>query len=130
MILPEQITVKGDLNMSQNLTYTMQGDYLIPDLIPPEFPKLGKYGMLRRNYLKQWRIGLYTGMLLSNKLNSHLEEIDLQANTMIEQLTKQYAQEAGATESLKAQNQMQWVQLMTNCHNRAEETVLKDLIYS
>ena len=116
--------------MSQNLTYTMQGDYLIPDLIPPESPKVGKYGMLRRSYLKQWRSGLYTGMLLSNKLNSHLEEIDLQANTMLEQLTKQYAQEAGATESLKAQNQMQWVQLMTNCRNRAEETVLKDLIYS
>ena len=116
--------------MSQNLTYTMQGDYLIPDLIPPEFPKLGKYGMLRRNYLKQWRIGLYTGMLLSNKLNSHLEEIDRQANTLMEQLTKQYAQEDGVTESLKAQNQMLWVQQMENCRNRAEATVLKDLIYS
>ena len=116
--------------MSQNLTYTMQGDYLIPDLIPPESPKVGKYGMLRRSYLKQWRSGLYTGMLLSNKLNSHLEEIDLQANTMMEQLTEQYAQEAGATESLKAQNQMQWVQLMINCRNRAEETVMATLIYS
>ena len=116
--------------MSQNLTYTMQGDYLIPDLIPPESPKVGKYGMLRRSYLKQWRSALYTGMLLSNKLNSHLEEIDQQANTMMEQLTEQYAQEAGATESLKAQNQMQWVQLMTNCRNRAEETVMATLIYS
>ena len=116
--------------MSQNLTYTMQGDYLIPDLIPPESPKVGKYGMLRRSYLKQWRNGLYTGMLLSGKLNPHLEEIDRQANSMMEQLTKQYALEVGATETLKAQDQMQWVQLMENCRNRAEETVMRDLIYS
>ena len=116
--------------MSQNLTYTMQGDYLIPDLIPPESPKVGKYGMLRRSYLKQWRNGLYTGMLLSDKLNSHLEEIDRQANAMMDRLTMQYAQEDGVTENLKAQNQMLWVQLMENCRNRAEATVLKDLIYS
>ena len=116
--------------MSQNLTYTMQGDYLIPDLIPPESPKVGKFGMLRRSYLKQWRNGLYTGMLLSDKLNIHLEEIDRQANTMMEQLTKQYALAAGATETLKAQDQMQWVQLMENCRSRAEETIMKDLIYS
>ena len=116
--------------MSQNLTYTMQGDYLIPDLIPPESPKVGKYGMLRHSYLKQWRNGLYTGMLLSGKLTSHLEEIDRQANTMMEQLTKQYALETGATESLKAQDQMQWVQLMENCRNRAEQEVMESLIYS
>ena len=116
--------------MSQNLTYTMQGDYLIPDLIPPDSPKVGKYGMLRRSYLKQWRNGLYTGMLLSDKLNSHLEEIDRQANAMMDRLTMQYAQEDGVTENLKAQNQMLWVQLMENCRNRAEATVLKDLIYS
>ena len=116
--------------MSQNLTYTMQGDYLIPDLIPPESPKVGKYGMLRRSYLKQWRNGLYTGMLLSDKLNIHLEEIDRQANSMMEQLTKQYALEVGATETLKAQDQMQWVQLMENCRNRAEQEVMESLIYS
>ena len=116
--------------MSQNLTYTMQGDYLIPDLLPPESPKVGKYGMLRRSYLKQWRNGLYTGMLLSGKLNQHLEEIDRQASEMVDLLTKQYAQEDGLTESLKAQNQMLWVQRMKNCRNRAEESVLKDLIYS
>ena len=116
--------------MSQNLTYTMQGDYLIPDLIPPESPKVGKFGMLRRSYLKQWRNGLYTGMLLSEKLNAHLEEIDRQANEMTDQLTQQYAQEAGVTESLKSQNQMLWVQLMNNCRNRAEQVVMESLIYS
>ena len=116
--------------MSQNLTYTMQGDYLIPDLIPPESPKVGKYGMLRRSYLKQWRNGLYTGMLLSGKLNQHLEEIDRQASEMMDRLTKQYALEVGATETLKAQDQMQWVQLMENCRNRAEQEVMESLIYS
>ena len=116
--------------MSQNLTYTMQGDYLIPDLIPPESPKVGKYGMLRRSHLKQWRNGLYTGMLLSGKLNQHLEEIDRQASEMMDRLLKQYAQEDGLTESLKTQNQLLWVQRMENCRNRAEETVMRDLIYS
>ena len=122
--------MKGELNMSQNLTYTMQGDYLIPDLIPPESPKVGKYGMLRRSHLKQWRNGLYTGMLLSGKLNQHLEEIDRQASEMMDRLTKQYALEVGATETLKAQDQMQWVQLMENCRNRAEQEVMESLIYS
>lgn len=116
--------------MSQNLTYTMQGDYLIPDLIPPESPKVGKYGMLRRSYLKRWRNGLYTGMMLSGKLNSHLEEIDRQATEMMDRLTNQYAQEAGATERLKAQDQMRWVQLMNSCRSRAEEEVMESLIYS
>ena len=116
--------------MSQNLTYTMQGDYLIPDLIPPESPKVGKYGMLRRSYLKQWRNGLYTGMLLSDKLNIHLEEIDRQANTMMEQLTKQLAQTEGVTEALKAQDQMEWVKQMNNIRSRAEEIVTNQLICS
>lgn len=116
--------------MSQNLTYTMQGDYLIPHLIPPESPKVGKYGMLRRSYLKQWRNGLYTGMLLSGKLNQHLEEIDRQASEMMDRLTKQYAQEDGLTENLKAQDQLLWVQRMNECRSKAEESVLTDLIYS
>ena len=116
--------------MSQNLTYTMQGDYLIPDLIPPESPQVGKYGMLRRSYLQQWRNGLYTGMLLSGKLNQHLEEIDRQANSMMEQLVKELAQAEGVTEVLKTQELMEWVKQMNNIRCRAETKVLKDLIYS
>ena len=69
------------------LTYTMQGDYLIPDLTVPESPKLGKYGMLRRTFLREHRDGIYTGMLLNGSLNSHLEEVDRQANEMMERLT-------------------------------------------
>lgn len=116
--------------MSQNLTYTMQGDYLIPDLIPPESPKVGKYGMLRHSYLREKRAALFTGMLLSGKLNSHLEEIDRQANSMMEQLVKQLAQTEGVTEALKAQDQMEWVKQMNNIRSRAEEIVTNQLICS
>lgn len=112
------------------LTYTMQGDYQIPNLIPPEAPKIGKYGMLRRSYLRNHRNGLYTGMLLSNKLNQHLEEIDRQASEMMERLTSQMAKAQGVTESLKATNQMAWVQAMNNIRSSAEEVVMKELIYS
>ena len=112
------------------LTYSMQGDYQIPNLVPPEAPQIGKYGMLRRSYLRNHRNGLYTGMLLSGKLNSHLEEIDRQANEMMEHLTSQMAQSQGVTESLKASNQMLWVQMMNNIRQSAEESVMKELIYS
>ena len=116
--------------MSQNLTYTMQGDYLIPDLIPPEAPKLGKYGMLRHSYLREKRAALFTGMLLSGKLNSHLEEIDQQAKAMMDRLTRQMATNQGVNETLKATNQMLWVQKMTNIQHDAEEIVMNQLICS
>ena len=88
------------------LTYTMQGDYRLPNLIPPESPKVGKYGMLRHSYLRKHREGLYTGMLMKGTLNAHLEEVDREANRMLEQLTAKMAWEQGVTEELKAQDQM------------------------
>ena len=112
------------------LTYTMQGDYLIPDLTVPESPKLGKYGMLRRTFLRKHRDGIYTGMLLSGKLNGHLEEIDRTANEMMNRLTAELAKAQGVTESLKASNQMKWVSLMNNIRNQAEEIVMTELVYS
>lgn len=112
------------------LTYTMQGDYLLPDLTVPESPTLGKYGMLRRSYLKDHRDGIYTGMLLTGKLNAHLTEIDRQATEMMERLTAQMAKAHGVTESLKASDQMKWVQMMNNIRSAAEEIVLTELIYS
>ena len=102
------------------LTYTMQGDYLIPDLTVPESPKIGKYGMLRRTFLREHRDGIYTGMLLEGTLNSHLEEVDARANRMMDKLTEQ----------MKAEDQMKWVQLMNSIRNSAEEVVLRDLIYA
>ena len=112
------------------LTYTTRGDYLLPDLNVPESPKIGKYGMLRRSYLREHRDGIYTGMLLSGKLNGHLEEIDRTANEMMNRLTTELAKAQGVTESLKASNQMKWVSLMNNIRNQAEEIVMTELIYS
>lgn len=112
------------------LTYTTRGDYLLPDLSVPESPKIGKYGMLRRSYLREHRDGIYTGMLLSGKLNGHLEEIDRTANEMMNRLTAELAKAQGVTESLKASNQMKWVSLMNNIRNQAEEIVMTELVYS
>lgn len=124
----EQIKVKGVTIM--NLTYTMQGDYLLPNLEVPESPKVGKYGMLRRSFLRSHRKALYTGMMLSDRLNRHLEEVDKAANTMLENLMSKMAQEQGVTEDLKASNPMRWVGLMNNIKASAEEVVLKELVYS
>ena len=108
------------------LTYTMQGDYRLPNLIPPESPKVGKYGMLRHSYLRKHREGPYTGMLMKGTLNAHLRE----ANRMLEQLTTQMAQEQGVTEELKARDQMLWVQRMNNIRQAVEEQIFQDLIYT
>ena len=112
------------------LTYRMQGDYRLPNLIPPESPKVGKYGMLRHSYLRKHRAGLYTGMLMEGTLNAHLEEVDREANRMLEQLTTQMALEQGVTEELKARDQMLWVQRMNNIWQAAEEIIYSQLIYA
>ena len=112
------------------LTYTTRGDYLLPDLNVPESPKIGKYGMLRRSYLREHRDGIYTGMLLSGKLNGHLEEIDRTANEMMNHLTAELAKAQGVTESLKAADPMKWTGLMNSLKAQAEEIILNELIYS
>ena len=113
-----------------NLTYTMQGDYLLPNLEVPESPKVGKYGMLRRSFLRSHKQALYTGMMLEDTLNSHLEQVDKEANMLLEKLMTQMMQDQGLTEELKSRNQMLWVQQMNNLRQSAEEVVLKELIYS
>ena len=113
-----------------NLTYSMQGDYLLPNLEVPESPKVGKYGMLRRSFLRSHKQALYTGMMLEDTLNSHLEQVDKEANMLLEKLMTQMMQEQGLTEELKSRNQMLWVQQMNNLRQSAEEVVLKELIYS
>lgn len=111
------------------LTYRKVGDYFIPNLEAPETPKIGKYGMLRRNYLRENRQGIYTGLLLSGKLNKHLEEVDQQADEMVKRLVSQMVKLQGVTEELKAQDQLKWVEMMNNIHAAAEEIVLKELVY-
>ena len=112
------------------VTYRTEGDYLLPNLTVPEAPKVGKYGMLRREYLRKNKNGLYTGMLLSGKLNGHLEEVDRQATEMVENLTAQMAKAEGVTEQLKATDQMRWVGLMNNIRASAEEVALRELVYA
>lgn len=112
------------------LTYHQEGAYLLPNLTVPESPKLSKYGMLRRSYLQKFREGIYTGLLISGKLNQHLEEVDRQAAKMMERLISQMVKEQGLTEELKARNQLKWVGLMNNIHEAAEEVVLEELIYN
>ena len=116
--------------MSTQLTYHREGDYMIPNLTAPEAESLGIWGRRRREYLEKHHNGVYTGMLLSGKLNAHLAEIDRQAEEMFERLTRQMAAEQGVTEALKAQDQMGWVGAMNGIRNAAEEVILDELIYS
>ena len=111
------------------LTYRQEGDYLLPNVTVPESPRIGKYGMLRRDFLRKHRDPIYTGMLLAGTLNSHLEETDRTANEMLDQLISQMSEKEGVTERLKASDQMLWVQRMNSIQSRAEETVLTELIY-
>ena len=113
----------------QELTYHWEGDYLIPDLEAPEAPKIGRFGTLRHKYLRSRHRGIFDGMLLEGSLNPHLEQIDRQANEMMERLTAQMAQAEGVTEALKARDQMAWIRAMNSIKNRAEEMVIMDLIY-
>lgn len=111
------------------LTYHRKGEYLLPDLIPPEAPEIGIWGMRRKRYLQQYHDGIYTGLLLSGKHNAHLEEIDHAAEDMFLQLVNQMAAREGVTEQLKAQDQMLWVQRMNSVRIRATEIVNQELIY-
>lgn len=114
------------------LTYRTEGDYRIPNLTSPEETPvaLGKYALLRKNYLKQHRRILFVNLLTSGKLNEHLMETEQTANERMELMVSQMAQAQGVTEELKASDQMKWVRLMNNIRQAAEETVLKDLIYA
>ena len=114
------------------LIYRKNGDYLLPDLglTETERKPLGKYGRLRQRYLEENRPGLYTRLILSGQLMTHLQEIEETAQNRLDNLMNHLTQEAGATEELKAQNQMAWVGLMNNCKAQAGEMILSELIYA
>ena len=118
--------------MENSLTYTMNGDYQIPDLKLTEQPEkpLGKYGRMRKAYLKDHRPLIYNQLLLTEKLYPHLLEIDETANSRLEQMMPQLAKDAGATEQLKASDPMRWVGLMNTCKAQAEEILMTELIHS
>ena len=117
--------------MTTNIEYIQNGDYLIPNLALPteETKSLGKYGMMRKSYLKQYRKGLYSLMLLQGTLYDHLYEIDEEAHIFIDRYVNEMAKKEGVDEALKAKDQMAWVQAMNNILSRAEEIVLYELIY-
>ena len=127
----ENTQPKGVLNMTE-ITYTRQGDYNLPNLLPPQEEPVphGKYALLRKKFLKEHRRVTYTNLLTSGKLNSHLAEIQQTAQRRMEEIVTQMAKAEGVTEELKASDQMKWVGLMNNIQNAAEEMVLAELIYS
>ncbi|WP_308543699.1 TnpV protein [uncultured Oscillibacter sp.] len=118
--------------MENNLTYTRNGDYLIPDLKLTEqrSKPLGKYGRMRKAYLKEHRPILYNQLLMSEKLYPHLLEIDETAQSRLEQMMPQLTAAAGVTEQLKASDPMKWVGLMNTCKAQAEEILMAELIHS
>ena len=115
---------------TSRLSFHHSGDYFLPDLAAPEAPRIGKFGTLRHEFLRTWHRGIFDGMLLKGTLNTHLEEIDRQANKMLERLTRQMAAQEGVTEQLKASDQMAWVGCMNSVRNRAEEIISAELIYA
>ena len=112
------------------VTYHKEGEYYLPDLIVPEAPKVGRYGMLRRRFLRENRNGTYTAMLLTGRLWTHLTETDRQAEDMMERLTQEMAASMGVNEAMKAADQLEWVRRMNTIRHSAEESVLNDLIFS
>ena len=114
----------------KGMSYTLHGDYYLPDLVlNEEEPTYGKYGMLRKQFLKEHRSAGYQYLLLTGKLNEHLNQIDQEAREQVETLMEQMTEKQGVTEELKAQDQMEWVRLMNNIKASAEEIVLKNMIY-
>ena len=114
------------------LTYTEQNGLLIPDLVLDDQPpgSLGKYGRMRKRYLEQKHDGTFSALVLSGKLTEHLLDIDRTAKEQLEATVSRMAAAEGVTERLKATDQMEWLRRMNSIHNRAEEMVKNDLIYS
>lgn len=115
---------------SNGLSYTLHGDYYLPDLaMNEEEPTYGKYGMLRKQFLKMHRPARYQYLLMTGELIGHLNQVDQDAREQVEILVKQMAEKQSVTEQLKMQDQMKWVGLMNNIKACAEEIVLKESVY-
>ena len=114
--------------MKTKLTYHQEGDYLIPDLVPPKSPRIGIWGERRRQFLRRHRKPLYSGMLMSGTLNAHLEEVDREAERLFDRLTEEMAKRDGITDPLKAEAQLEWVRRMNAIRLAAEEIVRKEWI--
>ena len=115
---------------SNGLSYTLHGDYYLPDLaVNEEEPTYGKYGMLRKQFLKMHRPARYQYLLMTGELIAYLNRVDQEAREQVERLMKQMVEKQGVTEQLKMQNQMKGVGLMNSIKVCAEEIVLQELVY-
>ena len=114
-----------------NISYTNKGDYLLPDLILEDKERfnIGKYGLLRLNYIKKEKLGLYFDLLVNDKLNEYLHNIDTTVMEKVQKLIKELAEKENITEELKSSNQMLWIGKMNNIKDIAEEIILKEYIY-
>ena len=112
-------------------TYTQVGDYLIPDISLPDAPAypIGKYGRMRKAYLKEHRPGLYTRLILSCKLHEHLSEVERICNERLDIMISQMVKAQGVTEAMKAQDQLGWVGRMNEIKHSAEESILAEIIF-
>ena len=114
-----------------NISYTKQGDYLLPNLILKKKVQfnIGKYGLLRLQYIKKYKLGLYFDLLVNDTLNEYLHNIDITVMEKVQSLIKELAEKENISEKLKQDNQMLWVSKMNNIKNTAEEIILKEYIY-
>ena len=114
-----------------NISYTKVGDYLLPNLILENKKQynIEKYGLLRLNYIKKEKLGLYFDLLVNDKLNEYLHNVDTTIMEMMQKLIKELAEKENITEELKSSNQMLWISKMNNIKNIAEEIILKEYIY-
>ena len=112
------------------LKYELVGDYYYPCLEAPEAPKVGRFGMMYHDYLRNHKRVTYSGLMLSGKLKEQIEEIDRQAEELFSQLVEQMKQAEGITEQLKAADQMEWVRRMNAIRNRAEEIVESEVVFA
>lgn len=127
-MLPKHYT-----NEQTGISYTLHGDYYLPDLILPEEEDkrpIGKWGNLRKSYLQQHKRVFYNTLVSNLTLQSHLADIDEQARSMFDNLVEQMMKRDGVTEELKEQNQLEWICRMGNIQERATEIVCKELIYA
>ena len=114
-----------------NISYTKQGDYLLPNLIlkDKEQFNIGKYGLLRLEYIKKYKLGLYFDLLVNDNLNEYLHNIDTTVMEKVQKLIKELTEKENITEELKSSNQMLWISKMNNIKNIANEIILKEYIY-
>ena len=113
-----------------NISYIKKGDYLLPDLILENKKQynIRKYGLLRLNYIKKYKLGLYFDLLVNDNLNEYLHNIDTTVMEKVQKLITELAQKENITEELKSSNQMLWIGKMNNIKDIAEEIILKEYI--